>query len=221
MMTYAFLALSLASVGIAWDKDFPLYCGEQHDQFCIQPLSDSCYACINPVEASCPGDEGGPGFKDCFCPVPSKTMDAITACINDPNTRCDVENGVLGTFNLECQDYNKGMCAVYDATTKKVTLQPCDGSPVSTIVRPSTSAAPASSSAASSVVSASSAVVSSSSAPVTSKGPSSATGAASHSGSQPASTSVPVVVPPTGGANALAAGGNVVALLAGVAALAL
>lgn len=131
MMRYALAAaLSLASFGIAWDENFPLYCGEEHDQFCIQPLSNACYACIHPIETSCPGAEDGNGFKECFCPVPSKTMDAITACINDPSTLCDVERGVLDALNVECQAFNNNMCAVYDPKTKKVSLQSCDGEPV-------------------------------------------------------------------------------------------
>lgn len=124
------LALAFTAVGLAADPGFPIFCNQEHDQYCIQRLDDSCYNCIQSIETTCPGDENSDEFKNCFC-NPAK-LDIFAKCIPDPVAQCAYgpNTFLLGPWNLECSDYNKKQCASYDADTGKISMLLCGDAPV-------------------------------------------------------------------------------------------
>lgn len=134
------LLTTIAATAAAWDESYPNYCDPEQEGPCISRLSESCYKCIHPIEAACPGT--GKEFEECFCPVKSASWAAIEKCFNDPSTGCnDGENGstsetfaLIHTFSVVCFGYNYDICPADAKLSSTETIlreyMDCDDAPV-------------------------------------------------------------------------------------------
>ena len=138
MFWIALLLFSALPVSFAGDDMGWVFCSEEEPDtsVCYLRVSDSCYACLHPIEAACGNESQDPvGFANCYCTFPNQSWNGIEQCLNDPTTGCVSDQLdqtlILNAYGVECDTsarhdlWHSEVCSA--ATTDPVVLQLVDG----------------------------------------------------------------------------------------------